>query len=168
MGWRLCENVEAIEGSSPRTPCAASACHPDDILVADQNARLSATQKIVLQFRRAPEFSHSLGGEQTLALRPEADVLSLTQSRRRSRFASPDKPTLFSVVRGWPRVDWLLRPTLIFRQVGSDWRLAYRHANPRLGSAPRLHRAEQCLPIPEPEACGRVIYQVFGVSALRG
>lgn len=65
---RLCENVEAIEGSSPRTPCAAPAWHPDGILVANQNARMSATQKIVLHFQCAPEFSHSLHPNRTSEL----------------------------------------------------------------------------------------------------
>ena len=44
-------------------------------------------------------------------------------------------------VGGLPSQDWRLRVTLVYRRVGSEWRLAHRHADPLVGGITLNHAA---------------------------
>jgi ketosteroid isomerase-like protein len=52
-------------------------------------------------------------------------------------YTSPDMITLATIehahaveVGGLPAQDWMLRVTLVYRRVGSEWQLIHRHADP--------------------------------------
>lgn len=62
---RLCENSGAVEGSPLRPFWAAATAASRRQSAANPDPRMAAAQKIVLQIRGAPEFSHWLDPSRT-------------------------------------------------------------------------------------------------------
>lgn len=91
-GWRLCENAETVEGSPLACIGRRRNRRPNGIHVLIQDTRMAATQEIVLQFRKAAAFSHSVGGKplvRFMAGYPIADELKLIPQASAQRINNP-------------------------------------------------------------------------------
>lgn len=71
---RLCENAEAVEGSSFACIRQRRNKRPNGIYALIQDAGMTATQEIVLQSRRASAFSHTLGGYLPVSFRTSGSI----------------------------------------------------------------------------------------------
>ena len=60
-GSTLCQNAEAVEGPSLEPPARYPKEHPTRLGAAFWRAGILRAEKIVLQFRNAPAFLHTLG-----------------------------------------------------------------------------------------------------------